>query len=312
MSSTSIEALFALFKGEFGVSHRELATLILSSHPLADGMSPAQRAENTTWLTRYVVHAPMDSLQDRLFADFSLSARRVHHLLGQRCRADRDIFQVINGSSIMTHALGSADQKALVYRNALLRLNASFDDATEKARAALILTIASGCTDNVTLAIRIGQAYLRSNGLPFHEATPCPDALAQPSSDSPSIDTPPDSIGLIRLIDNRVASGPYRISTSGAGTTIGALALGKDAIADVNVDVSAEHLRVWRSQGHWLAQDLNSTNGSALIRSNGSCVFLTPGASVEIVPGDCIKLANNTLFSVIAMAAESSTAKEDA
>ena len=150
MSSTPIEALFALFKGEFGVSHRELATLILSSHPLADGMSPVQRAENTTWLTRYVVHAPMDSLQDRLFADFNLSARRVHHLLGLRRKADH-----------------------------------------EKARAALILTIASGCTGNVAPAIGLTQAYLRSNGLPFHEATPCPNALAQPSSGSPSIDTPP-------------------------------------------------------------------------------------------------------------------------
>ena len=114
------------------------------------------------------------------------------------------------------------------------------------------------------------------------------------------------------MIDGCVASGPYRISTSETGTKIGALALGKDAIADVNVDVSAEHLRVWRSQGHWLAQDLNSTNGSTLIRSDGSCVFLTPGISVEIVPGDCIKLASNTLFSVIAMAAERNTVKEDA
>lgn len=191
MSSTPIEALFALFKGEFGVSHRELATLILSSHPLADGMSPVQRAENTTWLTRYVVHAPMDSLQDRLFADFNLSARRVHHLLGLRRKADHDIFQVISSSSLMPDALGSADQKAHVYRNVLLRLNASFDDAAEKARAALILTIASGCTGNVAPAIGLTQAYLRSNGLPFQEATPCPNALAQPSSGSPSIDTPP-------------------------------------------------------------------------------------------------------------------------
>ena len=73
-----MEALYALFKGEFSLSHRALSQIILSDRPQPNGLSPRQMVANTSWLSRSIVHAPMDLLQDRYFADFRSSARRVH------------------------------------------------------------------------------------------------------------------------------------------------------------------------------------------------------------------------------------------
>ena len=41
-STTPFEALYALFKGEFGLNHRAFSQLILSNRPYQNGMSPSR------------------------------------------------------------------------------------------------------------------------------------------------------------------------------------------------------------------------------------------------------------------------------
>ena len=105
-----MEALYALFKGEFSLSHRALSQIILSDRPQPNGLSPRQMVANTSWLSRSIVHAPMDLLQDRYFADFRSSARRVHSHLNQSGISDEEIFRVIGSSDLMPSALSTQDQ----------------------------------------------------------------------------------------------------------------------------------------------------------------------------------------------------------
>lgn len=300
---TPLEALYALFKGEFGLSHRALSELILSDRPLQSGATPQQMAANTSWLSRYVVHAPVESLQARLFADFPASARRVHSHLIQLGRSDRDVFDAVFASDLMPRALCAADRSGLVYRNALTRLEPLPADLDAvKARAALLLTIASGCTADVGLAVDLTSGYIRSDGRFRGRLTPTPSPVA-PMAARPCADRAPDSLGLIRLVDGRVASNPYIVPSTAEGAIVGALALGEHAIADVEADVSAEHLRVYREGSRWLACDLGSRNGTALLPADGgSARRLAPNAPVELAPGDCLQLGSRTTFVVVAMA----------
>lgn len=301
-----MEALYALFKGEFSLSHRALSQIILSDRPQPNGLSPRQMVANTSWLSRSIVHAPMDLLQDRYFADFRSSARRVHSHLNQSGISDEEIFRAIGSSDLMPSALSTQDQSSVVYRNALARLwsNSGIGE-TARARASLLLTITAGCTGNVAKAIDIASGYIYADGHVGGRFTPQPsaaDTLAA-ATGATQMTTPPNLIGLIRLVDGRVASNPYIIPTTDEGAVIGALALGPSAIADVAPDVSTEHLRVWREKDRWLACDLGSTNGTTLLPADGgSPRLLVSGEAVELHPGDNLRLGSVTTFAVVAVA----------
>lgn len=304
--NTPMEALYALFKGEFSLSHRALSQIILSDRPQPSGLSPRQMVANTSWLSRSIVHAPMDLLQDRYFADFRSSARRVHSHLNRAAISDEEIFRVIGTSDLMPGALSTQDQSSIVYRNALARLwsNSGIGE-TARARASLLLTITAGCTGNVAKAIDLASGYIYADGHANGRFTPQPsaaDALAA-ATGAAQMAPPPNLIGFIRLIDGRVASNPYIIPATDAGTVIGALALGPSAVADVAPDVSAEHLRVWREKDRWLACDLGSTNGTTLLPADGgSPRLLVSGEAVELHLGDELRLGSVTTFVVVAVA----------
>ena len=67
---TPCGALFETMKRYGGISHKDLARLVLSGRPLADGKSPLSRSDDRTWVSRFIVHAPVGSLQDRYFSDW--------------------------------------------------------------------------------------------------------------------------------------------------------------------------------------------------------------------------------------------------
>ena len=304
-TNTPLEALYALFKGEFGLNHHAFSQLILSDRPYRNGLSPQQMSMNTSWLSRSVVHAPMDSIQSRLFVDFPTAARRVHSRLAQADRDDGEIFHIICGSDLMPAALcATSGQSGIVYRNVLMRLEAlpaALDDV--KARASLLLAISVGCTGNVSHAVDLTMSYVRADGRVSGRLTPSSGSFSVPPESPQVPESAPESIGLVRLIGGRVASNFYVVPSSAAGSVIGALALGDHAIADVDIDVSAEHLRVYREGGHWLACDLGSKNGTALLPADGRpSQCLVAGVPVGLHPGDRLRLASSTTFAVMAMA----------
>ncbi len=74
-------ALFDILKRFGGISHKELASMFLSERPLADGRSPQSRSSDRSWVSRFVVHAPADASQERLFRDYGVAAQRVMNRL---------------------------------------------------------------------------------------------------------------------------------------------------------------------------------------------------------------------------------------
>lgn len=63
---TPCGAMFDIFKRAAHLSHIELCGLVLSSRPLADGRSPQSRAADRSWVSRFIVRAPVGTLQQRL------------------------------------------------------------------------------------------------------------------------------------------------------------------------------------------------------------------------------------------------------
>lgn len=124
---TPCGALFDVMKKHASISYKELAGLILSNRPLSDGRSPISRVGDRTWISRFIVHAPAGSLQERYFCDYGVAALRVMARL--RSRANRpmrgsDVLVMLRDQGIpeMTAALSRIGEDASVLRNVFDRL----------------------------------------------------------------------------------------------------------------------------------------------------------------------------------------------
>lgn len=82
---TPCGAMFDIFKRAAHLSHIELCGLVLSSRPLADGRSPQSRAADRSWVSRFIVRAPVGTLQQRYFAEYGTSAARIMSQLVEEC-----------------------------------------------------------------------------------------------------------------------------------------------------------------------------------------------------------------------------------
>ena len=112
---TPCGALFETMKRYGGISHKDLARLLLSGRPLADGKSPLSRCDDRTWVSRFIVHAPVGSLQDRYFCDWGVAALRVSARLrsrdGKGLSAEEALSLVTNqGGALMEQALRECHQ----------------------------------------------------------------------------------------------------------------------------------------------------------------------------------------------------------
>ena len=125
---TPCGAMFDIFKRAAHLSHIELCGLVLSSRPLADGRSPQSRAADRSWVSRFIVRAPVGTLQERYFADYGTSAARIMSQLALRRRNPMDAAAVTNmvcgpAGEPMVRALEECHQDTNLYRNALERLS---------------------------------------------------------------------------------------------------------------------------------------------------------------------------------------------
>ena len=145
---TPCGALFETMKRYGGISHKDLARLVLSGRPLADGKSPLSRSDDRTWVSRFIVHAPVGSLQDRYFSDWGVAALRVCARLrsseGKKLSA-RGVLDVITGpgGDMMRQALRGCHQDLALYDNVQERLVAG-SGYSEEERAELACAVRGG------------------------------------------------------------------------------------------------------------------------------------------------------------------------
>lgn len=304
---TPCGVLFDVFKRRGGISHKELAGLILSDRPLSDGRSASSRAADRTWLSHFIVHALVGSLQPAYFRDWGLSAQRIMSRLrqyGPRSMTFEKIIDLVcgEGSDAMCAALAACYQNVTLYRNAVTRFSKGQGHTTgERAEALLVLFVAVGCSGQVQVAVDYACSYVEKN-LGGRMGTPESAVVDSTSADAGSAarnGEEPRPLGLVRVRDGYLSGGIHWIDPLGAGAVIGAMVTGADDIAEVDEDVSAEHVRVaWDAErGGWTVCDLGSTNGTVLVSgADGERVQLEAQQPVELYPGDEITLGASTTF----------------
>lgn len=298
---TPLEVMFSLFKTSFTLSHRAFAELLLSDLPLTNGQPTAQMAQDTSWLSRTIVHSQPGSLEDRYFADWSCASNQILHKLREKGYSNADIYTMIAAATdTMAQALGACGRKG------------SFTGTPPRASSAASQTKMTGLLSQSRSLFRPPVGAIRPRAIAYirdrfefaenvRSFTPssisfCPCDLKQTGTEH--------AIGLIRIDNELVIGGPYVIEPSAMGSIIGALALEDGAVTDVGLDVSARHLRIFAENNAWYAQDLGSTNGTHLIRTvDNNELDISSGAPAQLYPGDILRLGLSTTFAVVATTA---------
>ncbi len=124
---TPCGALFETMKRYGGISHKDLARLVLSGRPLADGKARCRVAMTVRGFHASSCMPPVGSLQDRYFCDWGVAALRVSARLrsrdGKGLSAEEALSLVTNqGGALMEQALRECHQDLALYRNVLERL----------------------------------------------------------------------------------------------------------------------------------------------------------------------------------------------
>ena len=268
------------------------------------GRSPQSRAADRSWVSRFIVRAPVGTLQERYFADYGTSAARIMSHLALRRRNPMNATAVINmvcgpAGEPMVRALEECHQDTSLYRNAVERLSQAAElMPAERAEAVLVLFVAVGCSADVRSSVTyaIDYAHATCGG-----ATSTPRSLSTSTVTGDHEAAPAHPLGLLRVQGGYVVSAPRWIQPSEEGVEIGALATGEGDITDVGDDVSARHAHIWcDDSGTWFVEDLASTNGTVVVNGATSvCIQVEPGRSAQLNPGDELKLGESTTYAIL-------------
>ncbi len=304
---TPCGVLFETMKRYGGISHKDLARLVLSGRPLADGKSPLSRCDDRTWVSRFIVHAPVGSLQDRYFCDFGAAALRICARLGARDGKNLSGAGILSlvvdqGGPLMSAALQACHQDTALYDNVMARIAAG-DGYTDEERGelAMVMFVAVACSGNVKRA----SAYLLDYVKSVHggRLVTVPASMVDGGGAPESVDlrAQAQALGLLRVVDGLVTGSLHWVQPTAEGIEIGALALGPDDITDVGAGVSGHHARVFcNDEGCWCAEDLGSREGTLLVSgADRSEAPVAPGEPAPVHAGDELVLAGNTRFVLI-------------
>ena len=301
---TPCGAMFDIFKRAAHLSHIELCGLVLSSRPLADGRSPQSRAADRSWVSRFIVRAPVGTLQQRYFAEYGTSAARIMSQLALRQRNPMDSTAVINmvcgpAGEPMVRALEECHQDTNLYRNALDRLSQAAElMPAERAEAVLVLFVAVGCSADVRSSVNyaIDYAHATCGG-----GTSTPRSLGMSLTAGEREPAPAHPLGLLRVQNSFVVSAPRWIQPSEQGVEIGALATGEGDITDVAtmsrpaMPISGAMLKIsGTSRTCHPPTEPVVVNGATSV-----CIQVEPGRSARLSPGDELKLGESTTYAIL-------------
>lgn len=318
-TAAPLGALFSIMKKHGGISYKELASLILSEKPLAGGVSPISRINDRTWISRYLVHAPVEAIKDEYFVSCEKCAMRILSRLKKRTGKTMDNYEVMEmiagtPGKRMIDALENAGQDTAPYSNMLVRLSRENDfKIEERVEIAMVLFVSAALNADVSLATKAALDFTDE----IHGASMATPLITPRSEESESeqlralIDEH-TTLGLLRIVDNYIIGSPHWLDPEqNAAVEVGAFATGPGDITDVESDVSGHHARIWHSDGNtWFVEGAGSKNGTTLISgADKSEIIVEPPAStrkgwtsapVPLKPGDELVLGKNTRYVVIA------------
>ena len=311
--------LYADLKNFGRISNRDAALALFDPEARYGELTIRSRALNDrSFISREIVHARPGQYGVECFQDFPTSVRALWSVLLERhgggdagCHA---LLAHYTGSAAekMRRAVADTGGDANLYANTIQKLSVEPGLTDERrGQLCLMLFVVTGCLgspgpsigivdDFATEAFSLGLGTIETSvGPGFARAVRPPERGVQ--------------LGLLRILDGVAQPPLLTLSLAPEGTIIGALATTPNAITNVDVDVSREHLRVYRRGGTWWAQGLGSTNGTTLISGDTrkTSVIEPPRAErkpgvtyspVKITNSDTLCLGATTRFLVLRIA----------
>ena len=297
------------------LSNRDAAQILLSDRPIFAGRSPRSRISERTFLSRDVVHVQPDNVNPAIFAEFSQSAYTITSRLvgayGGGANAYAQIVERYSGqvAQQMSSILNAYGRDGRIYTNTVMRLRSvSLKRQNDRAVLLVMAFIAVGCLADPHAVSEIVEQFTRKQ---------LASSLGTVISGGPKRGgtviglEATDQLGLVRVVDGAVRPPIHPLSLDPAGTIVGSLPTRSNAITDVEVDVSRQHLVIWCQGGSWWARGMDSTNGTHLITGNTQEIVPVelpralrsggPSAPVEIHPGDTLCLGRYTRFLVMSV-----------
>lgn len=312
--------MFSILKKHGGISYKELAALILSEKPLAGGVSPASRINDRTWVSRYLVHAPVEAVKSEYFVSYEKCVMRIIARLKKRkgnALGNHEIMEMIAGApgKEMIAALKNAGQDPTPYLNMLARLEREGEFRTEeRVEIAMVLFVTAALSADVAKATTCALDFTNE----IHGASMATPLITPNSEDAgieglrQRIDEQMTTLGLLRVVDGYVMGSPHWLDGElAAQFEVGAFAMGPGAITDVESDVSGRHARIWHDEaGEWRIEGMGSKNGTVLVSgTDHSEVVVEPPAGereeweskpMTLKPGDELVFGKSTHYVVIA------------
>ena len=110
--------LFADLKRSFGISNRDTARMVLTDRPILSGVSPRDRAEERTFLSREIVHAEPGYLPESFFRPFDQAAQAFHGKFRGAHVYDSQVFflHICIRFMILTRVSQSLERSATILR----------------------------------------------------------------------------------------------------------------------------------------------------------------------------------------------------
>lgn len=313
-TSTPLGALFSIMKRRAGISYKDLAACILSEKPLAGGVSPINRVNDRTWISRYLVHAPVESIKDDYFVSYEKCAMRIISRLKKRMD-NREIMDMIAGQpgKAMTSALETCGQDTAPYRNMLDRLAKDAGlRGEERVEIAMVLFVAAALSASVSRATACALEFTDEiHGTSVETPLITPNSEESNGDELRRLVDEHGTLGLLRVVDGYVVGSPHWLdATRSDDVEVGAFATDAGSISDVAPDVSGHHARIWHEDGTWYVEGLGSKNGTVLVSgADKTETIVEPAAGeregwtsqpVALQPGDELVFGKSTRYVVIA------------
>ena len=228
IDATPTSVLFDLAKRHCGVSHKELAGLLLSGRPLSDGRSPQSRLGDRTWVSRFIVHAPAGTLSDSYFCDYAVGALRFAARMKSRSKralTGEAILDIVCGEAgrAMDDALKACSQSPTLYRNMMERIACEGSlTADERAEVALVLLVTAACTADVRRAVAEARTFsekMHGGGLATPPLVPMPQGAGRTAVPT-GADDRPRWLGLLRIVAGVVAGAPQWVEPTATGAEV--------------------------------------------------------------------------------------------
>lgn len=288
------ETLFRVMKRAFGISNKELASIVFSDKPVG-GLSPRERAMDPTRRRREFLEATPDELD----ASWELVAAGGYaDGLLARCmkrKTQQEIVSVLGGdaAAVLRASLDAFDLDGPLFSNMAARVEGSALPLRERALALLILFVETAARGRAGEAIRLVMARERLLGGSELNTMGIQAALSSPA--------PAARLALMRSVGSMLMpQRTYPLNEGEAGTVLGSMALEPGDVSDVGANVSRRHAHVWLGEdGLWRVRDLGSTNGTALVSGETGERAQVGKEAVLLGQSDRLILAGTTEFLVV-------------